>query len=105
MKDGISRRDLLVRGLWLAVVGAGGLVSACGDSRKCTDVSSLSAEERVAREALVYLDTSPHGAAKNCENCSLFNASQVENTCGGCQIIAGPIHPKGYCNGWQAIEG
>ena len=68
----------------------------------CTDVSKLSAEQKKTRQSLQYVDASPH-ADKRCNNCRLFKAPAEGSECGTCQVVPGPIHPKGYCIAWAAV--
>lgn len=96
----------LSRRATLKILGATPVVaaafSACGgksEPDRCDDVSALSEAEKVARSALQYTDRSPH-ADKQCNNCNLFLPSADATKCSGCQIVKGPIHPKGYCTGW-----
>lgn len=98
----ISRRVFLVRGATLgAAVGVTFTALGCGggDSLTCTDTSALTPPEQATRSNLGYVDTSPHGTAKNCTNCNFFQPAG-ENQCGGCTLVKGPIHPSGYCNSW-----
>jgi hypothetical protein len=104
--DKLSRRYALkVLGgvpLLTAVASAG--LSACGKKTEpdsCNDVGALSEPEKMARSALQYVDKSPH-ADKRCELCSLYQPAADVAQCGGCQIVKGPIHPKGYCTGFVA---
>ena len=100
-----SRRDLL-RSLG-AVVVAGStplLVVGCGDDEfACTNLSGLTTAERQARTVLAYVDRSPQ-PDKRCDNCRFFKSAGPEK-CGGCQLIKGPVHPKGYCKSWVTKEG
>jgi hypothetical protein len=81
-----------------------GVLSACGKKTEpdsCTDVSALGDAEKSARSALQYVDRAPD-AAKVCVVCQFFQAPSDPAQCGGCQIVKGPIHPKGYCTGFAA---
>ena len=104
--DKLSRRGALkVLGgtPLLATVLSAGLVG-CGKKTEpdsCSDVSALSDPEKMARSALQYTDKSPQ-ADKRCEVCSLFQPSADASQCSACQIVKGPIHPKGYCTGFVA---
>lgn len=105
-KAGIQRRELLRSGLGLVVIGAGGWLVGCKSPKgsfACTDTSSLSSAQMQSRINLNYVDRSPQ-KDKRCENCAFFK-SQGETQCGGCTLVAGPIHPKGYCNSWAAKQG
>ena len=104
----MNRRTLLKRSL--AVVGAVTAVPilhACGggdDKLSCTDVSSLSLEQRQTRDSLQYVDQTAD-PAKRCDNCQLYTQPQGGNGCGGCSVVAGPINPAGYCASWVAKQG
>jgi hypothetical protein len=78
------------------------LVAACGKKDapdSCQDVSALSDAEKTARTALQYTDTSPH-PDKVCSGCNLYQPPADASQCGGCQVVKGPIHPRGYCTSW-----
>ncbi len=101
----ISRRELLRRsaafgaaGLGLVVLGAG-CGGEEGDGADCTDTSSLTPTQRSTRSSLQYVDLSPHGAEKNCANCSFYTAAG-QNECGACTLVPGPISPEAYCASW-----
>lgn len=72
------------------------------DSFSCEDTTGLTDDEKTNREALEYTDHSPHGTEKDCENCALYVKPDGGEDCGGCALIAGPIHPRGYCTSWVA---
>lgn len=106
MKKTISRRELLRRsatfgaaGLGLVVLGAGCGGSEDGGAADCTDTSSLTPTQRSTRSSLQYVDQSPHGAEKNCANCSFYTAAG-QNECGACTLVPGPIAPEAYCASW-----
>jgi hypothetical protein len=103
----ISRRELLRRSAAYGAAGLGLVVfgSACGgeeggDGADCTDTSSLTPTQRSTRSSLQYVDQSPHGAEKNCANCSFYTAAAQNETCGGCTLVPGPIAPEAYCASW-----
>ncbi len=73
-------------------------------SISCTDVSKLTEQQIQTRKLLQYVDESPH-AEKRCDNCRLFVAPDEGEKCGGCQVVPGPIHPKGYCTAWITAAG
>lgn len=70
---------------------------------ECPDVE-LTEDELKNRKALQYVDASLH-EDKHCANCKLFKAPADDAVCGGCQVVPGPIHPKGYCIAWSAVTG
>src|SRR5688500_11970024 len=106
--DKLSRRRALqVLGAVPAVAAAGSLLAACGKKTEpdsCNDVSALSEPEKMGRTALQYVDRSPH-ADKRCELCNLFIAPKDPASCGGCQVVKGTIHPKGYCTAFVVKPG
>lgn len=95
------------RTLFLPVLaaGAGVALAACGDDGEeelsCTDTSGLSPAEVSARQAQQYTDHTPY-PDKTCDRCRFWQGGQQANACGTCQVIKGPIHPKGYCKLWAA---
>ena len=105
MAQRMTRRDLMKRTVWLPVLaaGAGVAVAGCGDDGEltCTDTSGLSPAELTMRQSQEYTDDSPF-EDKVCDNCRFWQPPAEQNACGGCQVIKGPIHPKGYCKLWAA---
>lgn len=100
-EDKCSRRSALkVLGVVPLLTGvAGGALAGCGKKTEpdsCMDVGALSEPEKMARSALQYTDRSPQ-PDKHCQICNLFQAPSDPSQCGTCQIVKGPIHPKGYC--------
>jgi hypothetical protein len=93
----LSRRATL-RLLVVAPV-ASSVLAACGKKTEpdsCQDVGALSDAEKTGRTALQYTDKSPQ-ADKLCEKCNFWQPPGDPAQCGGCQLVKGPIHPKGYC--------
>lgn len=104
--DKLSRRRVLrvLSAVPVLGLGAAALTTGCGKKTEpdsCSDVTSLGDAEKAARSALQYVDKSPH-ADKRCELCNLYQASSDPAQCGGCQVVKGPIHPKGYCTAFAA---
>ncbi|MGM0558772.1 MAG: high-potential iron-sulfur protein [Myxococcota bacterium] len=128
----LNRRDFFRRAaaVGASVAGAGMLLSACKDGGgaakggdksgggeepaaggdkggsgelDCTDTSGLTEAEKKTRESLQYVDKSPKDD-KFCDNCSLYTKPEKEGECGGCTVVAGPIHPKGYCASWAPMS-
>ena len=101
MRDKALSRRAVLQILSAAPVAAAAL-SACSktESLACTDVSGLSEAEKSARSAMQYTDkgTNPQ---QLCDGCMHYKPGAA-NQCGGCAIIKGPIHPKGYCTAWVA---
>jgi hypothetical protein len=86
---------------------AGVALTACSKKTEpdsCSDVSSLSDAEKTARSALQYTDSSPQ-PDKRCQICNLFQPPSDPAQCGSCQIVKGPIHPKGYCTAFVPKAG
>jgi len=97
-------------------VGAFSFLSSCKKSDKgeqeakttitddpCGDLSALTADEKKMRNDFEYVAQSPY-PEKLCDNCALWVEPEAGKFCGGCEIMAGPIHPKGYCNAWIGVE-
>ncbi|MEZ4265744.1 MAG: high-potential iron-sulfur protein [Myxococcota bacterium] len=108
--ESMNRRNFFKEAglLGAAAAGAAFALSACGKSGApaaaaftCTDTTGLSEAEMGARMEAEYSDTSKV-AGKNCENCALYNKAASADVCGGCKVVKGPIHPKGYCKLWAA---
>jgi hypothetical protein len=95
----LSRRDTLK--ILGAVPVLSAFVSACEPKPpdSCNDVTALSEPEKMARNALAYVDRSPH-PDKKCNGCNLFVVPAAITECGGCKVVKGPIHPEGYCTSW-----
>ena len=67
--------------------------AASGDD-PCGDLSGLTEVDIKTRENLKYAAVS----ADPKKECTLCNFWIDGSPCGKCQIIKGPIHPKGTCN-------
>jgi hypothetical protein len=107
--DDCSRRSALkVLGVFPILTSAAGFaLVACGKKTEpdsCSDVNALSDAEKMARSALQYTDRSLQ-ADKRCQLCNLYQPPSDPSQCGGCQIVKGPIHPKGYCTAFVAKPG
>lgn len=120
MKTLISRRQLLAQfknGLGLAAISSlapilisackpkngddtdlNGAVAALSDWAPCPDQDQLSDQEKTVRASLKYVDQT-QVLRTTCDNCKLYTYKK-EFTCGGCRVVPGPIHPKGYCIAW-----
>jgi len=126
--DKISRKDFIKQlGLFGAIsVGGSSLLTACGGGGNqqesgssseesssgsgetaaadpCTDVSGLTDQELQMRKNLQYTGSSPH-PDKDCTNCALYIPAEGDASCGSCQLVKGPINPKGYCTSWSAKQ-
>ena len=105
----IGRRDAARRAL--VVLGAAAFapsaLAACSeegggdDQISCTETAGLSPAEIQTRQSQHYVDDSPN-EGQTCSNCRFFQAPQQAGSCGGCQVLAGPIHPEGYCDLYAA---
>ncbi len=60
---------------------------------------NLTEAEKTSRDQFEYVAETPY-PEKRCDKCTLWIEPEEEEFCGGCQIIKGPINPKGYCNQW-----
>jgi hypothetical protein len=109
MKNEISRKEFLEKLPLLGIAFAGGwlLLHSCSksetDEDPCADLSKLTAEEKQTREDFEYVSKSPF-PDKLCDNCELWLNPEEGKFCGGCEIMEGPIHPKGYCNAWVEVS-
>jgi hypothetical protein len=93
----IDRRESLV-GLASVLIAPAALL-ACGKKPlECTDTSALKPDELSLRATLAYTDTSAD-PTKHCADCQLYKPAAPDQ-CGGCQLIKGPINPKGSCKSW-----
>lgn len=68
----------------------------------CDDLSGLTEQEIAMREQLQYVAQSEK-EGQVCTNCRFWQPAEQEGTCGGCQLIKGPIHPNGWCASWVAM--
>jgi hypothetical protein len=69
--------------------------------KACVPAKELNQEQEAIRKNLRYVDETPV-SSRTCDNCRLYTMPQGQDVCGGCQIVPGPIHPKGYCISWLA---
>lgn len=65
----------------------------------CSDQDRLTEQDRGIRASLKYEDGSPI-RHRTCDNCKLYTQALPKASCGGCRVVPGPIHPKGYCTAW-----
>lgn len=101
----LDRREFLVRAMQLgaAAAAAPALISlvGCGGgggkAQTCTDTTGLTPAQIKMRGAQAYTDASPD-PAKYCVDCALYTPPAEGVFCGGCTLLAGPIHPQGTCN-------
>jgi hypothetical protein len=126
LSNTLTRRDFLQSlALMLGAAGAGALLAGCGGGSgqteqtqqstrqarqsvtsdgPCSDVSGLTDTELTMRnQTLQYVAKSPD-PEKWCDNCKFWMPPPSGENCGTCQLIKGPINPKGYCTSWFARE-
>ena len=122
MKERISRKEFLQRCALMgaAVVGGGSFLAGCGGGDKgdsgqqtvskttgaadpCGDTTGLTEADLQMRKNLKYVAVSAE-EGKNCANCKFYLADQFGEQCGGCQLFKGPVHPKGNCSSWFAMD-
>ena len=103
-----SRRDFLKSALSIGAlsIGAGAALTACGKEKKaeaaasgCNDVTGLSEADKTMRTTNAYADVSTK-ADQDCVGCQLYKPAAAGAACGGCQVLKGPIAPKGWCKLW-----
>jgi hypothetical protein len=91
-----ERRQLLQYSV--ASVALSALSFACAKSPPAScNTSALGAEDLKVRTTLGYVDRSPD-PSKPCVKCIQYIAASAADQCGGCKVMKGPVHPKGYCN-------
>ena len=61
----------------------------------CNDSSTLSPVETKARNDALYVEPSSSPSTA-CDICQYWIKGS-SGGCGGCQLLRGPIHPKGTC--------
>lgn len=71
------------------------------ESDPCSDLTGLAEADLNIRKTFEYAAKSPV-PEKVCDNCQFWVVPEAGAQCGGCQIIKGPINPKGYCKQWVA---
>jgi hypothetical protein len=117
--DSLNRKDFFkkVSLFGIGALGATTLLKACGGGEEtpdpamdaadaptddpCSDLSGLSEAEIQGRESLNYVAETPN-PDERCDNCALWIEPEDGSPCGGCSIMAGPIHPAGWCSAWVA---
>lgn len=63
------------------------------------NIAGLSDPEKETRSVNEYVDKTPN-PEQRCDNCGLWQDPQPGEDCGGCTVVAGPIHPAGWCRIW-----
>lgn len=77
---------------------AAGAKQAAADP--CSDRSGLTEAQIETREMYAYVDRSEVDG-EFCDNCEFWEPAPEGKTCGGCTLMEGPIHPKGWCEAWS----
>ncbi|HEX5101118.1 MAG TPA: high-potential iron-sulfur protein [Polyangiaceae bacterium] len=95
----LSRRSLLVHGA-SAVVALGAAACNKGPSN-CNDVSGLTPDQQAARSTLGYEDATTQ-PGKTCSKCAQYVPAPKVSDCGHCKVLAGTVHPNGYCKAFTA---
>jgi High potential iron-sulfur protein len=97
-KSPLNRRELLAYG---GATLLPLLALACSKKElACADTAGLLPTDIDLRNAQLYVDLSAD-PAKNCSNCQLYKPA-APDTCGGCTLLKGTVHPKGNCKSWAA---
>ena len=91
-------------GMALGILGAGcgGEESGGGGGGGPSCSSPIDAQSQNLRRTLQYVDQTRNEEQK-CSNCAQWVADQY-GTCGGCNVMTGPVQPNGYCLSWAAAE-
>lgn len=76
-----------------------GTASASGEENQCVPPSELSKEAKQGRQQYSYVAQTPE-QGKQCDNCQFWIPAESGETCGGCRLFAGPVHPQGYCTAY-----
>ena len=102
----VTRREVIRLLLASAVAVPAAAIMGCskkegGGGLTCTDTAGLTEQEVGMRKTMQYVDKSPD-AVKKCSGCALYKAAAAAGSCGGCQLLKGPIHPDGYCTSFAA---
>lgn len=96
-----ERRRVLFLGA--ASIALGGAAFGCQKSppATCPQAKLTPAEEQV-RKTLAYVDRTPD-PSKPCVKCLQYVPAAEADQCGGCKLMKGPIHPKGYCTAFAPL--
>jgi hypothetical protein len=96
MEHSPGRRRLLSYSTGTLVLGLVG--TGCGKSPPATCSSpALTPDELKVRATLAYVDNTPD-PSKPCIKCTQYIPAPAADQCGGCKLMKGPVHPKGFCN-------
>lgn len=97
----LSRRQLLSGTVKLSMAGALAIIGGCGKSTSlvCADPDQLTDSENSLRASLQYAETSSI-KEQVCAGCGFFKQSKNE-PCGTCDLLKGPVNPRGRCDSWS----
>ena len=111
-------RRIFMKRAGLCGLGAAFYLNGCGgDSEKaaekaeqataalekadpCTDLSDLTEAQVQIRDTFGYVDKSDDPDLI-CKNCAYWTEPAAGGFCGGCTLMAGPIHPAGTCDSYE----
>lgn len=115
MDNKMNRKEFLQKLGLLGIVGVGGtaVLNSCGGESKeaakppapaaaktgddpCGDLTGLTDIDKATRKNLQYAAKSTD-PKKECDICNFWVKPEAGNTCGACQLVKGPINPKGSC--------
>jgi hypothetical protein len=106
---GVSAAGLFLPGLLAACRSENTATASSGETASGVAVASCAESEEApvaavaTRKAVTYVDLSPH-AERSCDDCRFFKQPATGASCGGCEIVGGPIAPAGYCTAWVALS-
>ena len=102
---GFSAAGLFLPGLLAACRSENTATASSGEAasgvagESCAESKAIPLAAVATRKAVAYVDLSPH-AERSCDNCRFFKQPATGASCGGCEIVGGPIAPAGYCTAW-----
>ncbi len=113
----LDRRTFLARAGQLGLLGvvAPACLAGCGGGGReeaeattkadpakaagCNDLAGLTPEEVELRQGYEYVELAGD-PTEACKLCAFWEPAPEGQTCGGCTLFAGPVHPDGSCNSW-----
>jgi len=98
----VKRAGLYGLGVALHMIGCGGdsEQAAHTSAESCTDLSNLTTGQIKVRDTFGYVDRSDDEDLV-CRTCEFWQAPAAGGLCGGCTLMAGPIHPDGFCDSYS----
>lgn len=69
---------------------------AASTAADCTDLSTLTEEERAVRQQFGY-ESPSSSPDRQCQYCSLYILPSSEKPCAGCLLFKGPVQAEGSC--------